>query len=163
MLGWRSGNEVIIPMRHHKALLASGWWWFSFFHLFIPAVMALSAQYRCISACGTCQHTAMTHVGSGWFSQPWMWEDAHMAMVCCQRFRLCPHTVVIEEVEGSQDYLVFLISRSCCFQLTEALQVQTPPVPPGPCQPPRVVGKPKAREVQIRWGKLCLCVLINCV
>lgn len=61
-------------------------------------------------------------------------------------------------IKVDQDYLVFLICHSCCFQLTEALQVQTPPVPPGPCQPPRVVGKPKAREVQIRWGKLCLCV-----
>ncbi|KAG1932870.1 fibronectin type III domain-containing protein 3B [Pimephales promelas] len=47
---------------------------------------------------------------------------------------------------------VHCISAGGESPLTEALQVQTPPVPPGPCQPPRVVGKPKAREVQIRWA-----------
>ncbi|XP_051934324.1 fibronectin type-III domain-containing protein 3A isoform X4 [Hippocampus zosterae] len=36
--------------------------------------------------------------------------------------------------------------------LSETLQVQTPAVPPGPCQPPRLVGKPKARELQLRWA-----------
>ena len=41
----------------------------------------------------------------------------------------------------------------CVFQLSEALQVQTPAVPPGPCQPPRVVGRPKARELQLRWSE----------
>ncbi|KAI2656033.1 Fibronectin type-III domain-containing protein 3a [Labeo rohita] len=46
---------------------------------------------------------------------------------------------------------VHCISAGGESPLTEPLQVQTPPVPPGPCQPPRVVGKPKAREVQLRW------------
>uniref|UniRef100_A0AAY4D632 Fibronectin type-III domain-containing protein 3A n=1 Tax=Denticeps clupeoides TaxID=299321 RepID=A0AAY4D632_9TELE len=36
--------------------------------------------------------------------------------------------------------------------MSETLQVQTPAVPPGPCLPPRVVGKPKARELQLRWA-----------
>lgn len=49
-------------------------------------------------------------------------------------------------------------TRVCCMSeggqspLSETLQVQTPAVPPGQCQPPRLVGKPKAREVQLRWG-----------
>ncbi|XP_026119044.1 fibronectin type-III domain-containing protein 3a isoform X1 [Carassius auratus] len=47
---------------------------------------------------------------------------------------------------------VHCISAGGESQLTEPLQVQTPPVPPGPCQPPRVIGKPKAREVQLRWA-----------
>ncbi|MEQ2237132.1 Fibronectin type-III domain-containing protein 3A, partial [Ilyodon furcidens] len=57
------------------------------------------------------------------------------------------------------------LKPGCCYQarlyciseggqspLSETLQVQTPAVPPGPCLPPRLVGKPKAREVQLRWG-----------
>lgn len=38
-------------------------------------------------------------------------------------------------------------------KLSETLQVQTPAVPPGTCLAPRLVGKPKAREVQLRWGE----------
>ncbi|XP_061683033.1 fibronectin type-III domain-containing protein 3A isoform X2 [Syngnathoides biaculeatus] len=47
---------------------------------------------------------------------------------------------------------VYCISEGGQSPLSETLQVQTPAVPPGPCQSPRLVGKPKAREVQLRWA-----------
>ncbi|KAF3693236.1 Fibronectin type-III domain-containing protein 3A [Channa argus] len=47
---------------------------------------------------------------------------------------------------------VYCMSEGGQSSLSETLQVQTPAVPPGPCHPPRLVGKPKAREVQLRWG-----------
>ncbi|XP_034024342.1 LOW QUALITY PROTEIN: fibronectin type-III domain-containing protein 3A [Thalassophryne amazonica] len=47
---------------------------------------------------------------------------------------------------------VYCMSEGGQSPLSETLQVQTPAVPPGICQPPRLVGKPKAREVQLRWG-----------
>ncbi|KAM9317891.1 fibronectin type-III domain-containing protein 3A [Pholidichthys leucotaenia] len=47
---------------------------------------------------------------------------------------------------------VYCMSEGGQSPLSETMQVQTPAVPPGPCQPPRLVGKPKAREVQLRWG-----------
>uniref|UniRef100_A0A6Q2ZNY7 Fibronectin type-III domain-containing protein n=1 Tax=Esox lucius TaxID=8010 RepID=A0A6Q2ZNY7_ESOLU len=47
---------------------------------------------------------------------------------------------------------VYCMSEGGQSPLSETLQVQTPAVPPGQCQPPRVVGKPKAREVQLRWA-----------
>ncbi|XP_067102005.1 fibronectin type-III domain-containing protein 3A isoform X1 [Osmerus mordax] len=47
---------------------------------------------------------------------------------------------------------VYCMSEGGQSPLSEALQVQTPAVPPGPCQPPRVVGKSRAKEVQLRWG-----------
>uniref|UniRef100_A0A665UIW8 Fibronectin type-III domain-containing protein n=1 Tax=Echeneis naucrates TaxID=173247 RepID=A0A665UIW8_ECHNA len=46
---------------------------------------------------------------------------------------------------------VYCMSEGGQSPLSETLQVQTPAVPPGPCQPPRLVGKPKARELQLRW------------
>uniref|UniRef100_A0A667YYY0 Fibronectin type-III domain-containing protein 3A n=1 Tax=Myripristis murdjan TaxID=586833 RepID=A0A667YYY0_9TELE len=46
---------------------------------------------------------------------------------------------------------IYCMSEGGQSPLSETLQVQTPAVPPGPCQPPRLVGKPKAREVQLRW------------
>uniref|UniRef100_A0A8C6LHG6 Fibronectin type-III domain-containing protein 3A n=1 Tax=Nothobranchius furzeri TaxID=105023 RepID=A0A8C6LHG6_NOTFU len=42
--------------------------------------------------------------------------------------------------------------RTRVYCMSEGGQSPTPAVPPGPCQPPRLVGKPKAREVQLRWG-----------
>lgn len=51
---------------------------------------------------------------------------------------------------------VYCMSEGGQSPLSETLQVQTPAVPPGQCQPPRVVGKPKAREVQLRWGPPCV-------
>lgn len=47
---------------------------------------------------------------------------------------------------------IYCLSDGGQSPLSETLQVQTPAVPPGPCQPPRLVGKPKARELQLRWG-----------
>ncbi|XP_068172930.1 fibronectin type-III domain-containing protein 3A isoform X2 [Antennarius striatus] len=47
---------------------------------------------------------------------------------------------------------VYCMSEGGQSPLSETLQVQTPAVPPGLCQPPRLVGKPKAKEVQLRWG-----------
>ncbi|XP_030633259.1 fibronectin type-III domain-containing protein 3A isoform X2 [Chanos chanos] len=53
---------------------------------------------------------------------------------------------------GSYQARVYCISEGGQSSLSETLQVQTPAVPPGPCLPPRVVGKPKAREIQLRWA-----------
>ncbi|XP_066556014.1 fibronectin type-III domain-containing protein 3A isoform X2 [Amia ocellicauda] len=47
---------------------------------------------------------------------------------------------------------VYCVSEGGQSPLSETLQVQSLAVPPGPCVPPRLVGKPKAREIQLRWG-----------
>ncbi|XP_077340400.1 fibronectin type-III domain-containing protein 3A isoform X1 [Lithobates pipiens] len=46
---------------------------------------------------------------------------------------------------------VFCISEGGQSQPSETLIVQTPAVFPGPCQAPRLQGRPRAREVQLRW------------
>lgn len=47
---------------------------------------------------------------------------------------------------------VYCISDGGQSAVSECLIVQTPAVPPGPCLPPRLQGRPKAKEIQLRWG-----------
>ncbi|KAL4691026.1 hypothetical protein H8959_013987 [Pygathrix nigripes] len=47
---------------------------------------------------------------------------------------------------------VYCISDGGQSAVSESLLVQTPAVPPGPCLPPRLQGRPKAKEIQLRWG-----------
>uniref|UniRef100_V9K7K8 Fibronectin type-III domain-containing protein 3a n=2 Tax=Callorhinchus milii TaxID=7868 RepID=V9K7K8_CALMI len=47
---------------------------------------------------------------------------------------------------------VYSISAGGQSQVSEILSVQTAAVPPGPCQPPRLAGKARAREILIRWA-----------
>lgn len=60
---------------------------------------------------------------------------------------------LLERVEEAQFLMWFLIALVFPCKLSETLQVQTPAVPPGTCSAPRLVGKPKAKEVQLRWGE----------
>ncbi|XP_068123361.1 fibronectin type-III domain-containing protein 3A isoform X1 [Hyperolius riggenbachi] len=47
---------------------------------------------------------------------------------------------------------VYCISEGGQSQFSDTLVVQTPAVFPGPCQPPRLQGKPRPREAQLRWA-----------
>ncbi|XP_075389394.1 fibronectin type-III domain-containing protein 3A isoform X1 [Tenrec ecaudatus] len=49
-------------------------------------------------------------------------------------------------------FRVYCISDGGQSAVSESLLVQTPAVPPGPCFPPRLQGRPKAKELQLRWG-----------
>uniref|UniRef100_A0A6I8NQU9 Fibronectin type-III domain-containing protein 3A n=1 Tax=Ornithorhynchus anatinus TaxID=9258 RepID=A0A6I8NQU9_ORNAN len=47
---------------------------------------------------------------------------------------------------------VYCISDGGQSAVSESLLVQTPAVFPGVCLPPRLQGRPKPREIQLRWG-----------
>uniref|UniRef100_A0A8C0B069 Fibronectin type-III domain-containing protein 3A n=1 Tax=Buteo japonicus TaxID=224669 RepID=A0A8C0B069_9AVES len=47
---------------------------------------------------------------------------------------------------------VYCVGEGGQSMASDSLLVQTPAVVPGPCQPPRLQGRPRAREIQLRWG-----------
>lgn len=65
------------------------------------------------------------------------------------------NNVVVIGKRGRGTFIKGIVNCFVVFpcKLSETLQVQTPAVPPGTCPAPRLVGKPKARELQLRWGE----------
>ncbi|KAG8452733.1 hypothetical protein GDO86_004503 [Hymenochirus boettgeri] len=63
------------------------------------------------------------------------------------REHLCDHL----SPGSSYRLRVYCISDGGQSLVSDSLCVATPAVLPGPCQPPRLQGRPRAREVQLRW------------
>ncbi|OCT93034.1 fibronectin type-III domain-containing protein 3a isoform X1 [Xenopus laevis] len=73
------------------------------------------------------------------------WDVIYSGMA---REYLCDHLS-----PGSTYHLqVHCISDGGKSQVSDTLSVQTPAVFPGPCQPPKLLGKARAREVQMKWA-----------
>ncbi|XP_078736241.1 fibronectin type-III domain-containing protein 3A-like isoform X1 [Lampetra fluviatilis] len=76
---------------------------------------------------------------------PSAWEEVYSGP---QREHSCDHM----RPGASYRLRVSCTSEGGTSQFSEVCSIQLPPIAPGPCNPPRVLGKPKARELHIRWS-----------